>query len=178
MPPRLTSAELAALQPGDRVSRIASPGVWETAPVQRVTATRIAVTWPSGTSALYSRESGRRQGCHGEQLREPEPDQRMSPERWREVLHVHLREAMFRHLLSETEEIDISLALTDAGTEAYRVLHECARVGFEPRYAAALIVGTVLARRLEDAQPEPAREEYPDPFVATVPDWAQEVAGG
>jgi hypothetical protein len=178
MPPRLTSAQLAALQPGDRVSRLASPGVWETAPVQRVTATRIAVTWPSGTSALYSRESGRRQGCHGEQLREPEPDPRMSPERWREVLHTHLREAMFRHLLSETEEIDLTLALTDESTAAYRVLHDCVRVCFEPMDAAALIVGTVLAQRLAKAQDAPAREKYQDPLVATVPDWAQEVASG
>jgi hypothetical protein len=178
MPPRLTSAELAALQPGDRVSRLASPGVWETAPVQRVTATRIAVTWPDGTGALYSRESGRRQGCHGEQLREPEPDPRMSPERWREVLHVHLVDEMARHQLVASEEIDLSLALTDESTEAYRVLHDCARVCFEPMDAAALIVGTVLARRLAEAQLAPAREDFHDPFVATVPDWAQEVACG
>jgi hypothetical protein len=178
MPPRLTSAELAALQPGDRVSRLASPGVWETAPVQRVTATRIAVTWPDGTGALYSRESGRRQGCRGEQLREPEPDSCMSPERWREVLHVHLRDEMQRHQLRASEEIDLSLALSDENTEAYRVLHDCARVGCEPLDAAALIVGTVLAQRLAEAQQAPAREKYQDPLVATVPDWAQEVASG
>jgi hypothetical protein len=178
MPPRLTSAQLAALQPGDRVSRLASPGVWETAPVQRVTATRIAVTWPDGTGALYSRESGRRQGCRGEQLREPEPDSCMSPERWREVLHVHLRDDMQRHHFGAGEEIDLVRDLNDASTEAYRVLHDCARVSFEPMDAAALIVGTVLARRLAEAQQAPVREDFPDPFGATVPDWAQEVACG
>jgi hypothetical protein len=181
MLPRLTSSELAALQPGDRVSRLASSGVWETASVQRVTATRIAVTWPDGTSALYSRESGRRQGCHGEQLREPEPDPRMSPERWREVLYVHLREAMFRHLLSAAEERDLTTALTDDSTEAYRVLHECARVCFEPMDAAALIVGTVLVRRLAEAS-VPTIEETLERQAGvlrrlakhdtSVPDWA------
>jgi hypothetical protein len=100
----------------------------------------------------------------------------MSPARWREVLHTHLREAMFRHLLSETEEIDLTLALTDESTEAYRVLHDCALAGFEPLDAAALIVGTVLVRRLAEAQHAPAREDFPDPFVAPVPEWAFGVA--
>jgi hypothetical protein len=178
MLPRLTSAELAALQPGDRVSRIASPGVWDTAPVQRVTSKQIGVMWSDGRTAWYWRESGQRVGCHGEHLREPEPDQRMSPERWREVLHVHLRDEMQRHQLTEAEEIALGCALADESTEAYRVLHECARACFEPTDAAALIVGTVQARRLAEAQQAPAREKYQDPLVATVPDWAQEVASG
>lgn len=178
MPPRLTFAQLAALKPGDRVSRIAAPGVWETAPVQRVTTHQVTVRWPDGTEARYWRDSGLRFGCSGEHLREPEPDPRMTPERWREVLHVHLQDEMQRHQLSEAEEIALGTALTDESTEAYRVLHDCARVCFEPMDAAALLIHTVLARRLEAAQPEPAREEYPDPFVATVPDWAKEVAGG
>jgi hypothetical protein len=118
MPPRLTSAELAALQPGDRVSRIASPCVWETAPVARVTSKQIGVMWSDGRTAWYWRESGQRVGCHGEQLREPEPDPRMSPERWREVLHVHLTDEIERHFLTGLERRHLTMALTDAGTEA------------------------------------------------------------
>jgi hypothetical protein len=178
MPPRLTSAERAALQPGDRVSRLASPGVWETAPVARLTATQVVVTWTDGTTTRYWRESGTRTDCPGEQLREPEPDPRMTPERWREVLHVHLRDEMQRHQLTEVEEIALGTALADERSEAYRVLHNCARVCFEPLDAAALIVGTVLAQRLAKVQQAPAREKYQDPLVATVPDWAQEVASG
>jgi hypothetical protein len=182
MPPRLTSAQLAALQPGDRVSRIALPGVWETAPVARVTSKQIGVMWSDGRTVWYWRESGQRVGCHGEQLREPEPDPRMSPERWREVLYVHLRDEMQRHQFTKAEEIALGAALTDENSSASGVLIRCARSSFEPMDSAALIVGTVVERRLSEADARHAElvkyGEYPDSFVVTVPEWAQDVAGG
>lgn len=178
MPPRLTTEQLAALQPGDRVSRCAAPGVWETAQIERVTNAQATVTWPSSGWARYWRDSGQRVGVPGEYLREPKEDLRMTPERWREVLHVHLRDEMARHQFSEREEIVLGCALADESNAACLVLRECERVGFEPMDTAALIVRTVLARRLAEAQHAPAREESPDPFGAALPDWAQPVVRG
>lgn len=68
--PRLTTAQLRALQPGDRVSRQLL-GVLETAPVHVLTSTIVSVIWPDGDVVKYWRESGTRVNCRGESLREP-----------------------------------------------------------------------------------------------------------
>lgn len=181
MPPRLTAEQLAALQPGDRVSRIVSPGVWETAPVLRVTTHQISVTWSDGTTARYWRDSGQCVGVPGEQLREAEPDRRMSPERWREVLHVHLTDEMARHHFSAVERDVLAAAMVDDGSATYHLLHDCVRARLDPMDTATLLVQQVLYLRLADVIEPPLVAEFPDPFVAplaTVPEWAQEVVGG
>jgi hypothetical protein len=73
MQPALSSAQLRALSAGDRVSRIAGPGVVHTARVASTTATQIVVQWPDATTGRYLRETGRRAGCPGEVLRQAEP---------------------------------------------------------------------------------------------------------
>lgn len=166
MTTRLTSAQVAALQPGDRVSRIVRPGEVQTAPVVRLTELQLVVTWPDGSTARYWRESGQRTDCRGEVLREAEPASEAMPERsdpvtgdpWLDALGPALSSEADRFDLTESERSALYGEIHYECTTLGDLFSQCYQAKFPPRDTATLLVDAVVQRRM--------------PALVT-PDWAR-----
>lgn len=165
MPARLTPVQVRALQPGDRVSRVARPGEIHTAPVERVTATHVVITWPDGEVARYWRESGTRTDCRGEQLMEPAPTPEEERDAWIAAVNLHLAEEAERHALTVDEQFALANALKTHGTAEWAILGMCARLSHVARDTATLIIRETLKRRLPVEQSAPT-------WTAPPADWS------
>lgn len=168
MTTRLAPSQVAALQCGDRVSRIVLPGEVQTAPVERLTALQLVVTWPDGSTARYWRESGQRTDCRGEVLREADPLQPatvavepVTGDPWLDALGPALSSEASRHELTEPEKSALYGEIHYDGTALGDLFAQCYQAKFPPRDTATMLVAMVVQRRMPEL---------------VTPDWALAVA--